>query len=292
MPALQNIPIGIQAAVLCVCLLGMTGLLVDVLMLIFSMVRPPDWQRISLDILSRPWTERHAVFVAAVPAGTCLLGNAAAIVAVQFGLLSDTKLPAHIVALATFLFFHLPAFLAILLLSFRLRVSSELGFGVSRRLLPRHAAYGIVFGMAALPVVWTALALCDALLNLTGVPVDLQPIVRVIAEAETYPVWMQLALAALAIGFAPVAEELLFRGIVLPAVAKSIGFVRAMLLVSLLFALLHLHLPSLLPLFLLSVLFSVAYAYSGSILVPIVMHATFNFVSVTILWLVRQQLPV
>ena len=45
----------------------------------------------------------------------------------------------------------------------------------------------------------------------------------------------------------------------------------------------HVHLPSLLPLFVLGGCFTLAYEWSGSILVSMTMHALFNFLSLSAL---------
>jgi len=80
-----------------------------------------------------------------------------------------------------------------------------------------------------------------------------------------------------AVVVAPVVEELLFRGLLLPLVLKGRTFLFAALLTSLYFSLMHLHAPSLLPLLVLSMGFSAGYAATGSILTPIAMHFVFNF---------------
>jgi membrane protease YdiL (CAAX protease family) len=46
--------------------------------------------------------------------------------------------------------------------------------------------------------------------------------------------------------------------------------------VSVLFACIHFHLPSAGPLFAMAAAFALAYAYTGSVVVPAVMHALFN----------------
>jgi len=68
-------------------------------------------------------------------------------------------------------------------------------------------------------------------------------------------------------------------------VVRRTGFWTGTALVSLIFAGLHWHLPSLLPLFLLSAMFSLAYARTQSLLVPMGMHAAFNGVTVALLLL-------
>jgi membrane protease YdiL (CAAX protease family) len=51
----------------------------------------------------------------------------------------------------------------------------------------------------------------------------------------------------------------------------------------LLFAAAHTHLPSFAPLFVLGTCFTIAYEWSGSILVAMTMHSLFNSVSLTVL---------
>ncbi|MDQ6859690.1 MAG: CPBP family intramembrane metalloprotease, partial [Verrucomicrobiota bacterium] len=53
---------------------------------------------------------------------------------------------------------------------------------------------------------------------------------------------------------------------------RSVGLVAN----SFLFAAVHMHLPSLIPLFVLGICFTIAYEWSGSILVSMTMHALFN----------------
>jgi len=52
---------------------------------------------------------------------------------------------------------------------------------------------------------------------------------------------------------------------------------------ALLFAAVHAHAPSFAPLFVLGTCFAIAYEWSGSILVPMTMHAFFNSLTLTAL---------
>ena len=92
---------------------------------------------------------------------------------------------------------------------------------------------------------------------------------------------------AVGIVLAPVSEELLFRGIGLPLLIRRIGVWPAVCLLSLFFAALHLHIPSLIPLFLIGAAFSLAYLYTGAIAVPIAMHVIFNAVNIGLMFLLR-----
>jgi len=54
------------------------------------------------------------------------------------------------------------------------------------------------------------------------------------------------------------------------------GALPALVFSALLFSSIHMHIPSLLPLFLLGCVLTLAYELSGSLLVPMAMHAIFN----------------
>ncbi|MCL1920871.1 MAG: CPBP family intramembrane metalloprotease [Kiritimatiellaeota bacterium] len=134
---------------------------------------------------------------------------------------------------------------------------------------------GLLYGLAALPVVLLVQLAVAAAGNALGLDMASQEIFTWLDDpAQPTPVFAAVVFFAVVV--APVSEELLFRGILLPSLAKGRRFGFAVLLNSFYFALIHLHGPSFLPLMLLSALFSVAYAVTGSILTPIIMHAVFN----------------
>jgi hypothetical protein len=118
-------------------------------------------------------------------------------------------------------------------------------------------------------------------LQATGQEVAQQDVAYAISGA-TSPL-MKFYFLFLAVFLAPLAEEVLFRGIVMVSLAKRLGAGGAITLTSFLFAMMHGHVPSVVPLFVLSVALSLAYICTESLLVPIVMHSVFNLVSVT--WL-------
>ena len=79
---------------------------------------------------------------------------------------------------------------------------------------------------------------------------------------------------------APIYEELLFRGIIFPKLIQKTNFAIALLLSSLIFAVLHFHLSALLPLFVLSIILSITYLYTSTIWASISLHALFNLISI------------
>ncbi len=90
----------------------------------------------------------------------------------------------------------------------------------------------------------------------------------------------RIAVMIMAVVVAPVAEEIIFRGFLYPVAKKYLGVVAAVAGTSLLFAVLHGHLPSVPALCTLAVCLALCYERSGTLLVPMIMHAVFNAVSV------------
>lgn len=95
-------------------------------------------------------------------------------------------------------------------------------------------------------------------------------------------------LVVLAIVFlAPIAEEAFFRGVVFNAWLREGGRRFAFIGSALLFAVIHLSLVELVPIFLLGLALAWVYERTGSLLAPMAMHATVNGISVALALLVR-----
>ena len=75
---------------------------------------------------------------------------------------------------------------------------------------------------------------------------------------------------------APMSEELVWRGYLCGTVKSLLGGVPALVLTGIIFAVVYANLASLLPLFLLACCLTLAYETTGSLWVPITMHAAFN----------------
>lgn len=116
-----------------------------------------------------------------------------------------------------------------------------------------------------------------------GWPMTPQPILEIFENIKNPAIKGGVILIAIA--GAPLVEELLFRGILYPFLKNKFGFRNALWLTSFLFAAFHLHLPSLLPLFVLAVAFTLLYEWTGSLIAPILMHAGFNSMSLGLLLL-------
>ena len=93
----------------------------------------------------------------------------------------------------------------------------------------------------------------------------------------------RILIIVLAVSLAPIAEEFIFRFFIYVVVRRYFGRIIGVLVSALLFAAVHAHLPSFAPLFVLGSCFAIAYEWSGSILVPMTMHALFNAITLTAL---------
>ncbi len=94
-------------------------------------------------------------------------------------------------------------------------------------------------------------------------------------------VW-QVVIAAVCI--APFAEEILFRGYIYPVFKRTIGTVPAAFGTALLFAAIHNNALGFPGLTLLALALTLAYEFTGSLLVSVFMHAWFNGLSLFAMW--------
>lgn len=168
----------------------------------------------------------------------------------------------------------------------RLHVRSREAFGMRPRALPREMLMALGLYLAAMPLAAAAAWGSRSVLRWAGREPLVQPVLEAALDpgagtARTY-------LLFLAVVVAPVAEEILFRGIALPVLARRLGPWAALGATSLVFAAVHLDLTAAPPLFVLGLAFGLAYLYTGSLAVPITMHAAVNGVSLAVAgWLMR-----
>ncbi len=87
----------------------------------------------------------------------------------------------------------------------------------------------------------------------------------------------------LAVGLAPLTEELVFRGYVYGVFKKYGGRVAAMLTSAALFAAMHNNVPAIPALMTLAIGLTVIYELTGSLWAPIVMHMVFNLAPVVVI---------
>jgi membrane protease YdiL (CAAX protease family) len=155
-------------------------------------------------------------------------------------------------------------------------------FGFSTR-WPRAVLIGGFAAVLFLPVGWGLQhASARVLDHIPGLHATEQETVRVLREAMGWS--RRLVLGLVTIVLAPVAEEVLFRGIMYPWL-KSYGFHRAALWgTALFFAVIHFNMVTLVPLLLLAIVLTWLYELSGNLLAPIAAHSLFNAFNFAVLY--------
>jgi uncharacterized protein len=142
---------------------------------------------------------------------------------------------------------------------------------------------------------WAALALyfplqiCAGLIEsafrAAGWELPVQPAVQLFLDAPD--LLTVLPVLGLALIGAPLAEEFLFRGIVYPGLRGYLPKILAAIVTGLLFAGLHWHIVSFLPLFLLSCVLCYAFEQRGSLWLCVSIHFWFNTLSAGLLLLAK-----
>ena len=144
---------------------------------------------------------------------------------------------------------------------------------------------GVLVGCIFLPVGQLLQMASATLMTHLNVKPEIQPAIQVLKHTAT---WVdRLVVGIAAIGLAPVAEELLFRGVLYPGI-KQAGFPRAALWgTSLLFAFVHWNLPTFLPLLLLAIALTLLYEKTNNLLASITAHALFNALNFAMFFVVE-----
>lgn len=134
----------------------------------------------------------------------------------------------------------------------------------------------------AFPVIYFTYALA---VLFSGPEASPQPLVQFFTAPST-ALYDRILVALTAIVVAPLTEELVFRGYFYGVLRRFGGRWPALILSATLFAAIHAHIPSLLPLLILAVALTLVYEQTGSLWAPILMHACFNTttIALAILW--------
>src|ERR1019366_9330301 len=162
------------------------------------------------------------------------------------------------------------------------------GFGLLNR--PRQALLlGLVVALIFLPVGW-GLQQASALV-MTHLPhFKLEPQEQMPVHAlRVSASWGgRVAMAVAAVLLAPLAEEVLFRGILYPAL-KQAGHPRLALWgTALLFAAVHLNVATFVPLTVLALVLTALYEWTNNLVAPIAAHVLFNAFNVVLLVVLQQ----
>lgn len=260
------------------------GLLVDIGLLLHIARGRSTWRRGVSRLVWRPWSWREGGWVM-----LCVLGFFLFTIVVQNTAhwLSPASFESEpgLWVLSQSVTIHWPVLIFLVWFLRRRRVSWEGAFGIRSRTFLKEVGLGVLFYVGIVPVVAFYSWLYNLVLYSVGYEPDLQDVALAIT-ADASP-GVRIYLLGLAMILAPFFEEILFRGIGLPLFVQRWGVGRGVVFVSICFAAIHFHIPSLVALFLLAVAFSLAYIYTGSLVVPTVMHGLFNAVNLGLLLYLR-----
>lgn len=258
-------------------LLICVGIAIDFGLVVYCMKRPPrvsDWV---LTLIKRSLPGRLVGLLFLIFTGLYLLNS------LVYGMLfSSVEVEPHTLFFQT-IFFHVPGLLILFGILRQRKMDGRDCLGLTRGKTLRMLGVSVLLYLAALPILWFYSLLYQIFLDQLGHSFYLQDVTQIFLIPLPWPV--RTAVFFIAIVVVPVFEEIIFRGILFPWLVRRAGFWLGVAVVSALFAAMHLHVPSLLPLFLLSVMFCVAYARTRSLWVPIGMHACFNGVTIILLTL-------
>ena len=103
---------------------------------------------------------------------------------------------------------------------------------------------------------------------------EMQEIVHTMISSNDITIRITLLFSAIIV--APMVEEIIFRGYIYPILKRYSHRLFAGFMTSLLFAVVHGHVEGLVPLLFLAIILTFCYEVTGSIFVPILIHALFN----------------
>lgn len=160
-------------------------------------------------------------------------------------------------------------------------------FGFREPRLARALFLGALVSILILPVALSLTELSGRILKYLGMGAEPQQAVQMMREANS---GLQLLIQGIAaIAFAPVVEEIVFRGILYPAVKRNGNPKFALWGVSFFFALTHSNLTVILPLTVLAIILTFLYETTRNLLAPIMAHSLFNAVNFAFLVYQRYQ---
>jgi membrane protease YdiL (CAAX protease family) len=146
------------------------------------------------------------------------------------------------------------------------------------------AGHALPLLVCALPLIGAALSISQFVLEGGGGgDASRQEIVRFLAESPSDLARLVVTLSAVVL--APLQEEFIFRGYLYGVVRRYAGVPAGILINAALFAGIHLHAPSFAGLFVLAVCLTLAYEWTGSLLVPMAVHGLFNLLSILTLFM-------
>lgn len=154
------------------------------------------------------------------------------------------------------------------------RTSWADAFGFNSPRLIRAVVLAVLTCIIVLPIAWSLGKLSEIVLSRIGANPVPQQSVQALQNSASFEEQLYFGLAAIFI--APIVEEIIFRGIMYPAL-KQFGLARfALWSTSIFFALTHANAMTFVPLCFLAVILTFLYESTNNLLAPIITHALFN----------------
>ena len=231
----------------------------------------------------KPWKPEHVVRLLAGLLASISLG--VLIVAGYEGIATEAGKPKNhlfIFAVGTFSFHGVAlVMIDVFLRAHKVRWSEAFGFNEPRK--TRAILLAIMVAVIVLPMARSLYELSVMILQQFQMSVEPQETVKAL-QKESISLAQKITYGLGAILIAPFIEELVFRGILYPAVKQSGHRTLALWGISLLFAATHANLAALLPLTFLAVILTLLYETTNNIMAPILTHSLFN--AANYFWLV------
>ncbi len=242
--------------------------------------KPLDWDEPIRRLAWRPWSLTSALYIV-VPLVFVQVVFAMMYMYVQGVASLGSSDNERAMVVVHSLLFHWLCFALIGLSLYVRRLPWATAFGFSSRTFWRDAGWGVAIMIGVMPMLIGYNFVSQMVMDWFGYKPPVQDVTRIIFGASDLSTKIYFALLAVVI--APVVEEMLFRGILLPAITRKAGAKPAIIIVSVIFAAVHGHLPSAVPLFILSTALSLSYMYRGSLVTSIAMHSFFNSMTIAII---------
>ena len=248
------------------------------------MAEPPGGDYLGLAVLThKPWNPESLLWLG------CALMLALAPGAAVAGLFEDgsiAQMAANVTVLPVAILVGVTVWFQVNRSFYQTPISLAAAFGFNRRNTGRCLLLGLGTGFGLVGIAM-ALALSTSLLiQALGDQAEPQKLVTLIAEEAAKPdqTGALVFFVVMAAVVAPVVEEILFRGILYPAI-KQIGYPRiAAIGTAILFALFHVNLLTFASLTAVALGLIALYEFTDNLLAPIVAHAVFNASNLTMLF--------
>ena len=134
---------------------------------------------------------------------------------------------------------------------------------------------------ALLPILMISFFLNSSILQILGIKPTINPAIDLflLLKNRFYIGIMILQIVIIA----PIAEELLFRGLIFKLLRKKYSFFAAAATSSIIFALIHRASLNILPLFVISFVFAYLYEKTQNIATPMILHSIHNTINLSLL---------